>query len=109
MPSVMMGLENEIQRPQKSKSRTGTARRRGRRKRAATSILLVIGNENQVVRRLSGSLPGIEIKPVNSLSVLDLLPGSKPIRLTMFSHNAIVQLKNLKAPLHAIMEVMEIS
>src|SRR6478672_9244608 len=88
----MLGLKDELDRAHRSKSRTGTARRRGRRKRAPKSILLVIGKENQTVMRLSGSLPGIDIKHVDSLSVLDLLSGSKPIRLTIFSQNAIEQL-----------------
>ncbi len=105
----MLGLKDELDRAHRSKSRTGTARRRGRRKRAPKSILLVIGKENKAVMRLSGSLPGIDIKHVDSLSVLDLLSGSKPIRLTIFSQNAIEQLKSLKAPLHAVMEAMTIS
>ena len=106
---IMMGLKDEIDRAHKSKSRTGTARRRGRRKRAAKSILLVIGKEEQIVMRLSGSLPGIEIKPVNSLSVLDFLSGSKPYSANAFSQNAIEQLKSLKAPFHTVMEAINIT
>jgi large subunit ribosomal protein L4e len=29
------------------------------------------------------------VKAVDSLNVMDLVPGSKPIRLTMYSQNAI--------------------
>jgi hypothetical protein len=35
-----------------------------------------------------------------------LVPGSKPIRLTVFSQNAIEYLKSLQAPVHKILEVI---
>jgi large subunit ribosomal protein L4e len=38
--------------------------------------------------------------------VIDLAPGSKPIRLTIFSQNAIEQLKKLQAPMHRVMELI---
>jgi hypothetical protein len=39
--------------------------------------------------KLKRSLAGVDVKAVDSLNVMDLLPGSKPIRLTMYSQNAI--------------------
>lgn len=35
-----------------------------------------------------------------------MAPGSKPIRLTIFSQNAIEQLKGVRAPLHKVMEMV---
>jgi large subunit ribosomal protein L4e len=46
---------------------------------------------------------------VQRLSVLDLAPGAKPIRLTIFSQNAIEKLKDVKAPIVKVMEMMMIS
>ena len=42
--------------------------------------------------KLQRSLAGVGVKAVDSLNVMDLLPGSKPIRLTMYSQNAIDEL-----------------
>ena len=41
------------------------------------------------IARLSNSIPGVDVKDIESLSVLDLAPGSKPIRLTIFSEGAL--------------------
>jgi hypothetical protein len=37
--------------------------------------------------------------------VLDLAPGSKPVRLTIFSENAIKELTNLKCTSNTIFEM----
>jgi large subunit ribosomal protein L4e len=47
--------------------------------------------------KLSRSLAGVDVIAVDSLNVMDLLPGSKPIRLTVYSQNAIDVLKKLNA------------
>jgi len=41
---------------------------------------------------------GVDVKSVNNLSVLDLVPGSQPIRLTVFSKGAIEDLAKIKSP-----------
>jgi len=118
------------------KPRSGTSRRRGRRGRSAVSAIIIVGsdrtsaakqdntgdNDNNSrtstndnnnkdngyknILKLSGSIRGIDIKQVKDLSVLDFAPGSKPIRLTIFSESAIKELDNLKKP--AIQRIMEI-
>jgi large subunit ribosomal protein L4e len=55
---------------------------------------------------LSQSISGVDVKRAKDVSVIDLAPGSKPIRLTIFSQNAIEQLKNLQAPMHKVMELI---
>jgi large subunit ribosomal protein L4e len=61
----------------------------------AYSALIVTGSVDAKVRHISGSLPGVHVKGVRQLSVLDLVPGSKQIRLTIFSVNAIDELRRL--------------
>ena len=100
-----LGLAEELIRVDSSrKSRSGTARRRHRQSRSAISVLIVVGND-ETIGRLSRSIPGIDIKQVKKLSVLDLSPGSKPVRLTIFSESAIKQLNDIKAPLQQLREV----
>jgi large subunit ribosomal protein L4e len=109
-----LGLKQELDRVHFSrKPRSGTARRRGREGYSAVSAIIVVGsgrgddqrNDNSKnIGKLSGSV-GIDIKQVKDLSVLDLAPGSKPIRLTIFSESAIKELNNIKRP--AMQKVME--
>jgi large subunit ribosomal protein L4e len=103
---IALGLEEDLIRARLShKSRTGTSRRRGRRARSGVSALIVV-EKDENLGRLSGSIPGVEVKTVQRLSVLDLMPGSKPIRLTIFSQNAVEKLKDVQAPVLKIMEMM---
>lgn len=127
-----LGLNDELKRLDFSrKRRSGTARRRGRQARSALSAIIVIGsadsddgrkndsktdvsnnasNKNgrtKNIAKLSGSIRGVNVKQVKNLSVLDFAPGSKPIRLTIFSESAIKELDNLKKPTaQRIMEMM---
>jgi len=103
---VDLGLGDDITRASATrKAQSGTARRRGRRARSGMSALIVVGNDSKLVA-LSHSILGVHVKRVNEVSVIDLAPGSKPIRLTIFSQNAIEQLKNLQAPMHKVMELI---
>jgi large subunit ribosomal protein L4e len=102
-----IGLKQELDRVIYSrKASSGTARRRGRKGRFAVTAIIVVGgrgdeagkNRNRNIVKLSGSIGGLDIKQVKNLSVLDLAPGSKPIRLTIFSENAIKELDSIKKP-----------
>ena len=73
-------------------------------RRSALSVLILVGNDEKI-GRLSNSLPGITVKSVKSVSVLDLAPGSKPVRLTIYSENAIKELTNLKCTSNTIFEM----
>jgi len=103
---IRLGIGDDIARASMvRKVRSGTARRRGRSSRSGTSALIVVGNDSKLVS-LSRSIPGVDIKHAKDLSILDLVPGSKPIRLTIFSQSAVEYLKSLQAPVHKILEVI---
>src|SRR5215213_1951622 len=103
---IRLGLGDDLARASLvRKARSGTARRRGRSARSGTSALIVVGNDSKLVT-LSESIPGINIKHAKELSILDLVPGSKPIRLTIYSQSAIDYLKSLHAPMHKVVEVI---
>jgi large subunit ribosomal protein L4e len=103
---VDLGLGHDLARASiTGKARSGTARRRGRQKRSATSALIVVGNQSNMIK-LSRSIPGVDIRHAKDISVLDFAPGSKPIRLTVFSQNAVDQLRSLQAPVHKVMELI---
>jgi large subunit ribosomal protein L4e len=103
---IRIGLGDDIARASLvRKARSGTARRRGRSSRSGTSALIIVGNDSKLLS-LSRSIPGVDIKHAQDVSVLDLVPGSKPIRLTIFSQSAIEYMKNLQAPVHKVLEVI---
>jgi large subunit ribosomal protein L4e len=103
---IRLGLGDDIARASLvRKARTGTARRRGRSSRSGTSALIIVGNDSKLVS-LSRSIPGVDIKHAKDIGILDLVPGSKPIRLTIFSQGAIEYMKNLQAPMHKVLEVI---
>ena len=102
---IDLGIGDDLARASMTrKVRSGTARRRGREARVGTSALVVVGNESKLAQ-LSRSVPGVDIRIVKDVSVLDLVPGSKPVRLTVYSQNAIDQMKTLQSPLNRIMEL----
>lgn len=87
------------------KARSGTARRRARQGGSGVSALVVV-EDDEKIGRISRSIRGVDIRGVKNLSVLDLVPGSKPIRLTIFSENAVKRLKDMKAPLNRVTEII---
>jgi large subunit ribosomal protein L4e len=103
---IHLGLGDDVARASLvRKARSGTPRRRGRSTRSGTSALIVVGNDSKIVA-LSQSIPGVDIKHAKDISILDLVPGSKPIRLTIFSESAIEYIKSLQAPVHNVLEVI---
>jgi large subunit ribosomal protein L4e len=68
-------------------------------KNAGTSALIVV-RKGSKASRLANSIPGIDVKDIESLSVLDLAPGSKPIRLTVFSKGSLEYLQKTKKEKH---------
>jgi large subunit ribosomal protein L4e len=85
-------------------SRSGVSKAKGtksgsRAKSSGTSALVVVRKGSNVCR-LATSIPGIDVKDVESLSVLDLAPGAKPIRLTVFSKGSLEYLEKYRRKDH---------
>jgi large subunit ribosomal protein L4e len=101
-----LGLGKDLLRVERSrKTLSGRGRRRGRHRRSGLSALIVVRDDGNI-GRLFDSIDGVDVKQVKDLSVLDLAPGSKPVRLTIFSVGAIEKLNQLKIPLHYKLEMI---
>jgi large subunit ribosomal protein L4e len=98
---IKLGLEDDLKRT--FSKRNKSLHKNSINRRSALSVLILVGNDEKI-GRLANSLPGITVKSVKSLSLLDLVPGSKPVRLTIFSENAIKELGNLKCSSNTILE-----
>ena len=93
-----LNLSQDIKRLEnRQKRRSGKPMLRGRKTKIGKSILLVV-QDSKNLSKACGSLMGVEVVDAKSLSVLDLAPGAKPIRLTVFSKGSIEELGRMKSP-----------
>jgi large subunit ribosomal protein L4e len=82
-------LKGELERvEQRAKRNTGRRRLRGRVYRTRVGPLIVVTNDRGV-GRAAGGIPGVGVRRVESLSVLDLAPGGVPGRLTLWTESAL--------------------
>ena len=84
------------------KTRSGTSRIRGRTIRTGIGPLIVVADDKGICKAAS-NIPGVDCVLVKNLTVLDLAPGSHPIRLVIWSKSAI---DRLPKPLLGIGEVI---
>jgi len=89
-------LSQDVKRLETRKPRSGQSRLRGRTKKVGKSVLFVTTDSSNISKAI-GALPGVEVKSVKELSVLDLAPGSDPIRLTVYSKSAIEEIGKIKS------------
>lgn len=89
-------LMNDVNRLQTRKPRTGKSSLRGRSKKVGKSVLFVTKDSSNI-SKACGAFPGVEARSVKNLSVLDLAPGSDPIRLTVYSKAALEEIAKIKS------------
>jgi large subunit ribosomal protein L4e len=86
---LSLGLEDDLKRSTNTvRVPSGKSRLRGRKKHTALSCLIVVSKDSPV-SKLKKSLPGVNIVSIEKLSIMDLVPGTKPVRLTIYTKNAI--------------------
>ena len=86
---LSLGLEEDLKRSTNIvRIPSGKSRLRGRKKRTALSCLIVVSKDSPV-SKLKKSLPGVNIVSLENLSIMDLVPGTKPVRLTIYTKNVI--------------------
>ena len=86
---LSLGLEEDLKRSTNTvRVPSGKSRLRGRKKHTALSCLIVVSKDSPV-SKLKKSLPGVNVVSIEKLSIMDLVPGTKPVRLTIYTKNAI--------------------
>ncbi len=89
-------LAQDVARLSSRKPRSGQSRLRGRAKKVGKSVLFVTTDSTNLAKAV-GAIPGVEVQNVKSLSVLDLAPGSDPIRLVVYSKSAIKEIAQIRS------------
>lgn len=92
-----LNLTQDVERLYSRKARSGKSALRGRATKVGKSILFVT-KDSSTLSKACGSFPGVEVCSAKNLSVLDLAPGSVPIRLTVYSKSAIDEISKIKSP-----------
>lgn len=86
---LSLGLEEDLKRSTNIvRVPSGKSRLRGRKKHAALSCLIVVSKDSPL-SKLKKSLPGVNVVSIENISIMDLVPGTKPVRLTIYTKNAI--------------------
>jgi large subunit ribosomal protein L4e len=86
---LSLGLEDDLKRSTNTvRVPSGKSRLRGRKKHTALSCLIVVSKDSPV-SKLKKSLPGVNVVSIENISIMDLVPGTKPVRLTIYTKNAI--------------------
>jgi len=83
-----VGLMADIARASKRKSRAGKQSWRGRGHKNGKGPLLVVVDPKSVGRAANG-FPGVDVVKVDDLSILELAPGGKAGRLTVWTRSSL--------------------
>ncbi len=78
------------------KRNSGKRRLRGRAYRTGAGPLIVVTNDRGI-GKAAGGIPGVIVRKVDSLGVLDLAPGGVPGRLTLWTESAFSALDSKEA------------
>nr|AOZ56005.1 ribosomal protein L4 [uncultured korarchaeote] len=91
---VKLGLEDELERCKRrwSHERAGRGKMRGRRRKNVSGPLFVVSTPHCPLRRAARNIPGVQVEPLSSLSVIHLAPGGEPGRLTIWSSKTLGEL-----------------
>jgi large subunit ribosomal protein L4e len=102
-----LGLEEDLKRSTNIvRIPSGKSRLRGRKKHPALSCLIVVSKDS-AVSKLKKSLPGVNIVSIESLSIMDLVPGTKPVRLTIYTKNAINSMNKINTVWSKIQSIVK--
>lgn len=101
-----LNLSADVQRLEKRKARSGRSVIRGRKTKVGKSVLFVTKDPKNLAKAC-GSIPGVDVRAANALSVLDLAPGSKPARLTVYTKSALDEIGKIKSPHLELMEALQ--
>lgn len=86
-----LGLEADLERSMVKKVRAGQGRARGRRYRKKTGPLIIVRNDEGIVRA-ARNLAGVDVTLVQNLSVEMLAPGTHAGRLCLWTKGALEEM-----------------
>jgi large subunit ribosomal protein L4e len=91
-----LNLMQDVDRLKTRKARTGKSSLRGRGTKIGKSVLFVVSSSEKLSNACN-AIPGVDVRTIENLSVLDLAPGGAPIRLVVYSKSAIKKIEKIKS------------
>jgi len=88
-----LGLEEELERIEYKKIRAGKGKMRNRKYKTKVGPLFVVSNNKSGLVKAAKNIQGVDVVEVRNLNVELLAPGGEPGRLTIWSEEAIKELK----------------
>ncbi len=93
---LSLGLGEELRRVEHGRRiRAGKGKMRGRRYKRRKGPLIVVSSPDVPVVKAARNLEGVDVKPVDRLSVIHLAPGGWPARLVVWSEKAITTIQEV--------------
>ena len=93
---IKLGLSEELRRVEWGRRiRAGKGKMRGRRYKRKKGPLIIVSSAKVPLIRAARNLEGIDIKPVDRLSVIHLAPGGWPARLVIWTKKAISMIQDI--------------
>jgi large subunit ribosomal protein L4e len=86
------GFKDELKRTAKKQIRAGIGKLRGRKYKVKKGPLIVVSKDCKLLKA-AGNITGAEVVKINNINCELLAPGSVPGRLTLFTEDAIKELK----------------
>ena len=90
-----LGCGADLVRTSRKVGRPGRGKMRGRPYKTHKSVLIVVGTSGAKVEKAVRNILGVNVVKVDQLNAVTLAPGGVPGRLTIWTENAITQLKEL--------------
>jgi len=86
-----LGFGDELKRVEEKNVRAGKGKLRGRKYKRKVGPLIVVSKDCPLSN--VKNVPGVEILNLKEMDALDLAPGIEPIRMTLFTEDAIKKIK----------------
>ena len=93
---IKLGLKEELRRVEGGRRiRAGKGKMRGRRYKRKKGPLLIVSSPNVSLMKAARNLEGVDVKPIERLSVIHLAPGGWPARLVVWSRVAFEMIQDI--------------
>lgn len=87
-----LGLGDDLKRAKNKKIRSGKGKNRGRKYRVKRSVLIVVAEDEGIVKA-ARNIPGVDVVKTANLNIEFFAPGAHGTRLTVYTESAIDELK----------------
>ncbi len=91
---INLGVEEDLNRAKEGKRiRAGKGKMRGRKYKRKKGPLIVVSSSDIPLIKAARNIEGVDVVPVEELSIVHLAPGGFPARLTIWTKSALIKMQ----------------